>query len=95
MCCLSINQRYNLKSIHNFREGISLKSAKCLVYLNIDFSAITYFQSKDRMSTIDRVDNEVFWVFAENGIEDKIYKSVMNKKNYTLNLFKKNERISK
>ena len=28
-------------------------------------------------------------VFSEDGIEEHIYKSVMNKKNYTLSIFKK------
>jgi hypothetical protein len=71
------------------REGISLSMAKYLVYYNIDFSALSYWQSRDRLTTMDRLNNEIFWIFAENGIEDKIYKAVSNKKNYTLNVFKK------
>lgn len=77
------------------REGISLSNAKYLVYYNIDFSALSYWQSRDRLTTMDRLTNEVFWIFSENGIEDKIYKSVVNKKNYTLNVFKKDYVISK
>lgn len=71
------------------REGISLSNAKYLVYYNIDFSALSYWQSRDRLTTMDRLTNEVFWIFSEGGIEDKIYKAVSNKKNYTLNVFKK------
>ena len=71
------------------REGISLKAAKYLVYYNIDFSAVTYFQSKDRMTTMQRKSNEVYWIFAKDGIESKIYEAVMKKKSYTLKLFKK------
>ena len=71
------------------REGISLKKAKYIVTYNIDFSATTYFQFKDRMTTIDRLENEVFWIFTRGGLEDKIYKSVLNKKNYTSSHFKK------
>lgn len=77
------------------REGISLSNAKYLVYYNIDFSALSYWQSRDRLTTMDRLTNDVFWIFSENGIEDKIYKSVVNKKNYTLNVFKKDYVISK
>lgn len=73
----------------SFREGISLKEADYLVYLNIDFSAITYLQSKDRMTTMERKENIIFWVFSEGGIEEKIYKTVMNKKRYTESIFKK------
>ena len=71
------------------REGISLKQAECLVYYNIDFSATSYWQSRDRMTTKDRTHNEVYWIFSEGGIEDQIYKAVINKKDYTLNHFKK------
>lgn len=71
------------------REGISLAKAKYLIYFNIDFSAVSYFQSKDRLTTMERKSNEVFWIFAKNGIENKIYKAVSNKKDFTLNIFKK------
>lgn len=69
------------------REGISLRKAKYIVYYNIDFSATSYWQSRDRMTTKDRTFNKVYWVFAEDGIEDKIYKTVKGKKNYTLKHF--------
>jgi len=71
------------------REGISLRQADCLVYYNIDFSATSYWQSRDRMTTKDRLNNNVFWVFSRGGIEDQIYKAVVNKKDYTLNHFRK------
>ena len=71
------------------REGISLRQADCLVYYNIDFSATSYWQSRDRMTTKDRLNNNVYWIFAKGGIEDQIYKAVIGKKDYTLNHFKK------
>lgn len=71
------------------REGISLKKAEYLVYYNIDFSATSYWQSKDRMTTKERLENEVFWIFAKGGIEHEIYKAVTKKKDYTLAHFKK------
>ena len=71
------------------REGISLKQADNLVYYNIDFSATSYWQSRDRLTTIDRKENSVYWIFAKNGIEYKIYDSVLKKKNFTLDIFKK------
>ena len=71
------------------REGISLKEAEALVYYNIDFSATSYWQSRDRMTTKDRKYNKIYWVFAENGIEHQIYKTVIDKKDYTLNHFKR------
>ena len=71
------------------REGISLRNAKYLVYYNIDFSATSYWQSRDRLTTMDRNTNDVYWIFSKGGIEKNIYKSVMNKKNYTLSNFKR------
>jgi len=71
------------------REGISLRKAKYLVYYNIDFSATSYWQSRDRMTTKDRLYNKIYWIFAKNGIESKIYKAVNNKKDYTLKHFKR------
>ena len=70
------------------REGISLRKAKYLVYYNIDFSATSYWQSRDRMTTKERMHNKVYWVFSKNGIESKIYQAVNNKKDYTLKHFK-------
>ncbi len=71
------------------REGISLRNAEFLVYYNIDFSATSYWQSRDRMTTKDSTLSKVYWVFAKNGIEKEIYKSVVQKKDYTLKHFKK------
>ena len=71
------------------REGISLRQAECLVYYNIDFSATSYWQSRDRMTTKDRLRNKVYWIFSKGGIESKIYKAVVNKKDYTLRHFEK------
>ena len=71
------------------REGISLKQADYIVYYNIDFSATSYWQSRDRMTTKNRLNNSVYWVFSKNGIEDQIYKAVTKKKDYTVRHFKK------
>jgi len=71
------------------REGISLRNAEFLVYYNIDFSATSYWQSRDRMTTKDSKLSKVYWVFAKDGIEKEIYKSVVQKKDYTLKHFKK------
>ena len=71
------------------REGISLRNADYIVYYNIDFSATSYWQSRDRMTTKDRMNNKVYWIFSENGIEDKIYRAVCKKKDYTIRHFEK------
>lgn len=71
------------------REGISLKNADCLVYFTIDFSALSYWQSRDRLTTMERLENNVYWVFSKGGIEKRIYNAVVKKKNYTASVFMK------
>jgi len=75
------------------REGVSLRNADYLIYYNLDHSATSYFQSKDRLTTMDRKSNQVFYIFAKNGLEDHIYKSVVKKKNYTISHFKKDYNV--
>lgn len=71
------------------REGLSLRNADYIVALNIDFSATTYFQFKDRMTTIERKENTIYFVFAKGGIEKKIYQTVQQKKNFTLSIYER------
>ena len=71
------------------REGINLSKADYLIMFSIDFSATTYFQAIDRQTTIDRTHNKVYWLFAKNTLDKSIYKTVTNKKSFTLNYFKK------
>ena len=71
------------------REGISLREADALVYFNIDFSATSYWQSRDRMTTKERLESDVYWIFSKGGIEKQIYSAVSKKKDYTINHFKK------
>lgn len=66
------------------REGMKLSKADCLVYFNIDFSATTYWQARDRMTTIDREYSDVYYIVSDCGIERQIYKTVVQKKNFTL-----------
>jgi Holliday junction resolvase-like predicted endonuclease len=71
------------------REGISLAKADALVMFSIQFSAVSYFQSKDRLTTKDRLVNNVFWIFSKDGIEQNIYNAVSKKLDYTNSIFKK------
>ena len=60
-----------------------------MVMFNIQFSAVSYFQSRDRMTTMERKENTIFWLFSKGGIEEKIYKTVKQKKDFTNSIFKK------
>lgn len=71
------------------REGINLSSADALIFLNIDFSAVSYWQTRARLQTKDREkESKIYYIFSVGGIEDKIHKAVSNKQNFTLSYFK-------
>ena len=65
------------------REGISLSKADYLIFYNIDFSATSYWQARDRLTTKERAYNHVYWIFSQGGLESKIYKMVQDKKSFT------------
>lgn len=72
------------------REGTNLSSADYLIFLNLDFSAVSYIQSRQRMMTRDREKQAVaIYLFSVGGIEEKIYKVLQNKEDYTLYYFMK------
>jgi superfamily II DNA or RNA helicase len=83
------DSKWFLSQIQSGREGINLSTADALIMLNIDFSAVSYWQARARMQNKDREEaSKVYWLFAEGGIEEKIYKAVKDKKDYTLSYFK-------
>ena len=84
-----------VSQVQSGREGINLSSADALIMFNIDFSAVSYLQSRARMQTKDRTKAaKLYWIFAKGGIESKIYKRVKNKEDYTSYYFKKDFKIN-
>jgi hypothetical protein len=92
------NRRQDLTFVSQIisgREGINLSSADALVMLNIDFSHLSYWQARARMQTQERqTPCELYWVFSEDGIEEKIYERVKAKQDYVLNYFKEDFKIN-
>jgi len=84
----STNKSY-AGQIVSSREGVNLSKADVLVFLNIDFSAVSYFQARDRLTTKERSENDVYWIFSKGGIESRIYQAVSKKKDFTNKIFKK------
>lgn len=71
-------------------EGISLKEADVLVYYNFGFSNVKFVQGIDRLTTMDRKNNDVYFVFSKGSINERIYNTlVYQKKDYILSAFKK------
>lgn len=86
----SSNDLTFVSQVQSGREGVNLSTADCIVMFNIDFSAVSYFQSRARLLSKDRIRSaKVYWIFSLGGIEEKIYPRVIGKKDYTLNYFKK------
>lgn len=83
-----------VSQITSGREGINLSSADALLMLNIDFSAVSYWQARARLQSKDREEAaKVYWLFAHGGIEERIYNVVKGKKDYTLSYFKEDFQI--
>jgi hypothetical protein len=93
------NRRQDLvfaSQIQSGREGINLSTADALVMLNIDFSHLSYLQARARMQTKDRETScMLYWIFAEGGIEQKIYQRVQNKEDYQKAHFMQDFKIQK
>ena len=74
-------------------EGISLKEADYLVYYSFGYSGKNFIQGRDRMTTIDRKKNDVYFVFQKGDINERIYKVISQKKRYSEKLFVKQYKI--
>jgi hypothetical protein len=66
---------------------MNLSKADFLIYYNFGFSGKNYIQSRDRLTTMSRKSNEVFFIFESAGISEKIYKRIINKKQYNIKQF--------
>jgi hypothetical protein len=66
------------------REGVNLSTADDLIFIGIDYSALSYLQGRDRASYLGRNRaNRVHFIFAARGIEPRVYAQVRDKQNYT------------
>lgn len=70
-------------------EGISLAKADVLIFYNFGFSNVKFTQAIDRLTTMERKENDVYFIFGRGGIEEKIYKRLELKKDYITSAFKK------
>ena len=73
------------------REGVNLSSATYLVFLGVDHAALSYLQARERLSFLGRDANNpprIRYVFAADGIEARILKTVRKKENFTISHYK-------
>jgi len=75
--------------VRSSREGVNLSSADDVVFLGIDYSALSYLQGRERASYLGRDrSNKVHYIFAEKSIEPKVFEVVQSKENYTINHYR-------
>jgi|688.fasta_scaffold139752_4 hypothetical protein len=67
------------------REGVNLSAADDLVFLGVDYAALSYLQGRDRASHCNRErENRVHWVLAAGGMERKVFRLVKGKEDFTV-----------
>jgi hypothetical protein len=74
---------------HSNALGVNLSKADYLVFYNFSFSGTNFVQSIDRLSTVNRLENKVYFVFPKGSLTEKIFKVVQKKKNFTEKMFLK------
>lgn len=74
-------------------EGMNVSKADCLVYLSFGFSGKDFVQSLDRLTIRGRKDNNVYFIFENGGITEKIYNRVSKKEDFNSRQFMKEFRI--
>lgn len=74
-------------------EGMNVSAADCLVYLSFGFSGKDFVQSLDRLTIRGRKDNNVYFIFENGGITEKIYNRVSKKEDFNSRQFMKDFRI--
>jgi hypothetical protein len=79
-----------LLQIASGREGVNLSTADALIMYNIDFAAVSYWQARARLQSLNRATPAlVIWLQYEGGIESKILAAVHDKKDYTLQNYRR------
>jgi hypothetical protein len=80
--------RVFISQIVSGREGVNLASADDLIFFNISYSAVSYWQGRARSQSREAGNKRVNWIFSDLGIEREIYNKVIDKQDYTLDHFK-------
>ncbi len=77
--------------IQSGKEGINLSTADHLIFYNIAYSAVAYWQGRARTQSLNGGDKLCHWLFSDKGIEKKIFNVVATKKSFTTRHFNIND----
>jgi hypothetical protein len=86
-----------ISQIQSGSMGVNLSTADVIIFFNIHFSGVLYWQARNRMQEREREKPAVVhFLFSDIVLdqinctfEERVYKAVMKKKKYTENYFKK------
>lgn len=79
-----------IAQISSAREGLNLSTADDMVFYNIEFSARSYWQCRERFQSIDRATPAtIYWIFFKGGIESDVLDRVNSKKPFTWSYYKR------
>lgn len=85
-----ISNKIFVSQVQSGSQGVNLATADYLIMMNIPFSNLLYHQVRARIQDQKREkDAVVIWLFAEGGIEEKVWSAVQNKQSYILSYFKR------
>ena len=71
--------------VQSCREGVNLSSADDLVFIGVDYSALSYLQGRDRASHWGRTRaNRVHWILSDGGLEQRVFNTVKAKEDFTV-----------
>jgi hypothetical protein len=77
-----------LSQVCSGREGLALSTADAIVFYAIDFAAVSFFQARARIQDLKReTPAQIYWVFFKGSIENKVYKAVSNKLDFTMSYY--------
>ena len=66
------------------RQGINLSSSNNIIFYNMDYSYLSYLQTKNRIQSFNKDQKPfAYFLFSNIGLQKKIYKKVINKHNFT------------
>jgi SNF2 family DNA or RNA helicase len=82
-----------ISQIQSGSQGVDLSVADVLIFLNVNFSAMHYLQSRARLQKMNRTKPAVVhYLCSVGGIEERILNMVQNKEDYTLSHFMRDYR---
>ena len=79
-----INKIAFISQFKSGRQGINLSSSNNIIFYNMDYSFLSYLQTKNRIQSFDKKQKPyAYFLFSNIGLQKKIYSKVIKKQNFT------------